>query len=185
MILFYKRLLQIGVCLFIIVGQVMAQSDPHFSEYAMERYHNSDTIFFEWIEDGIGGQLFVAIKFNANEFSGGTKTAECSYNVYYINKKNERTELTMNHFSTTDDSIKNLSISPKSVSFDIDLGFFEPSGDTRQIRFVATRLGSSSSTYQANGVANALWVNMFDHKKTFKVELKQVPSITLPYPIGD
>jgi len=177
-----KQMLLVSVCMFALPGQAIAapQSDAKLN-YAMARHHNSDTTFFEWIENGVGGTQFVALKFNAEEEQDGTKWAECIYTVIYLNKETKRSELNMYHVSTNDKTINNLSVSPKSVSFDIGTGWFEPGGNTRQIKFLATRQGSSSYTYQANAVA--LWKSMFDEAKSIKIEWKQVPSITLPYPV--
>ena len=178
-----KQMLLVSACLFALPGQATPdpQSDAKVN-YAMARHHNSDTTFFEWIEDGVGGAQFVALRFNAEEEQDGTKWAECIYAVIYINKETKRSELSMYHVSTSDKTIHNLSVSPKSVSFDIDTRWFEPGGSTRQIKFVATRQGSSSYTYQANAVA--LWKTMFDEARSIKIEWKQVPSITLTYPVG-
>lgn len=150
-------------------------------EYAMARHHHSDSMFFEQLENGIAGYR-IAFQFNAEEEKDGSKWAECTYTVIYVDKDKKRSEMTLFHASTNDNSIKNLSVSPKSVSFDIDTGWFEQGGGTRQIKFVASRQGSSSAIYQAS--ATGLWRSMFDETKLMKIEWKQVPSIALPYPLS-
>jgi hypothetical protein len=157
------------------------QSDAKIA-YSNARQHLSKTLFFEQIENGVIGR-YVALRFFAGEEQDGTKWANCEYIGIYINKETKLSELYMEHYSTDDNSITNLSISPKSVSFDINTGWFDQGGHTRQLSFVATRQGSISSTYQANGVG--LWKNMFDETKIIKVEWKQVPSIALPYPLSN
>ena len=144
----------------------------------MARHHDSNTMFFEQIENGVVGQ-FIALKFNAGEEKDGSKWADCTYAVIYIDKTKKRSELNFHHASTNDNTIQSLSVSPKSVSFSIDTGWFEQGGNIRQIQFVASRQGLY--TYQASGIA--LWKNVFDETKHIKIEWKQVPSITLSYPL--
>jgi len=169
--------------LYAVFGLSYAQTDPRLDQYAMDRHHSSDTIFFDWVEDGVGGKQFVTLKFTADESHNGLKSAECIYTVIYVNKDKKRSELNMFHFSTNENSMENLSISPKSVTFDIDVGWFEQGGNKRQLKFIATREGSSSTHYQARAIG--LWKSMFDETKMINVEWKQVHSVALPYPMSE
>ena len=167
--------------LFFVAANQATSAPNEDSDYAMARHHHSDSMFFEQVENGVAG-YFIALQFNAEEEKNGSKWAECTYAVIYVDKDNKHSEMTLFHASTNDNSIKNLSVSPKSVSFDIDTGWFEQDKSTRRIKFVASRQGASSSIYQAS--AMGLWRNMFDETKLIKMEWKQVPSINLPYPLS-
>ena len=173
------------LCLFALIGQAIADSSGDARrDYAMARHHDSYTMFFEWIENGVSGGQFVALKFSAEALQDGTTWADCKYAVIHVNKDKRNSDLNMYYYSTDEKTIKDLSVTPTSVSFSIDTGWFEPGGLTRKLKFVATRQGLSSSTYQANAVA--LWKGMLDETKLIKIELKQIPSITLPFStIGD
>jgi len=167
----------------ILTGQAMAASKPgRYITFLNERRHISDTLFFEQIENGVPGQ-YVALKFSAGEEQSEAKWANCQYIQIFINKEKKLSELHMEYFSTDDNSMTNLSVSPKSVSFDIDFGHPDHSGHDRKLTFVANRHDSSSSTYEASGSGS--WNDMPDETKSIKIEWKQVPSIPLPYPISN
>jgi len=167
----------------ILTGQAMADSKPGgYVTFLNERRHISDTLFFEQFENGVVGQ-YVALKFSAGEEQNETKWANCQYIHIIINKEKKLSELHMEYFSTDDNSITNLSVSPKSVSFDIDFGRPDHSGHDRKLTFVANRHDSSSSTYEASG--DGLWNDILDEKRSIKIEWKPVPSIPLPYPISN
>jgi hypothetical protein len=167
----------------ILTGQAMAESKPGgYVTFLNERRHISDTLFFEQIENGVVGQ-YVALKFSAGEEQNETKWANCQYIHIFINKEKKLSELYMEYFSTDDNSIANLSVAPKSVSFDINFGRPEHSGHYRKMTFVANRQDSSSSAYEASG--NGLWNDTLDETKSIKIEWKPVPSILLPYPISN
>ena len=169
----------IAILCFALINQAAStpESDQKLN-YGMARFHDSDTMFFEQIEDGVVGQ-FIAFKFYAGAENDGSKWAQCTYAVIYIDKEKKRSELNLVHASTDDNTIKNLSVSPKSVSFDINIGWFEQGGNSRLIHFMASRQGM----YSYQGSAIALWKNMFDETKHIKIEWKQVPSIALPFPL--
>jgi len=151
-------------------------------EYSMARHHNSDTLLFEQVETRNTEKTkdqFVAIQFSAGEQEKGKGYAECHFTAIFSNEKKKQSELTMYHYSTQDGGLTNLSVSPNSVSFDIDTGWFEVGGGTRKIKFVATRVGSSS-LYKA--AATALWKDMLNDANIIKIEWNQVQKIALKFP---
>jgi hypothetical protein len=167
----------------IFTGQAMADSKSEkYITFLNARRHISNTLFFEQIENGVV-RKYVALKFSAGEEQNETQWASCQYIQIHINKEKKLSELDMEHFSTDDDSITNLSVSPESVSFDINFGWLDQGEHNRKITFVAKRQDLSSSTYEASGVG--LWNDKIDKSKTIKIEWKPVPSIPLPYPLGN
>jgi hypothetical protein len=98
----------------------------------------------------------------------------------YSNADSKRSEFTLQHYSTDDESITNLSVTPKSVSFEIYVGAFDLGGEPRKISFKASRQGLSSGNYTAQAIA--IWRSLFDETKLINIEWKQVPAITLPFP---
>jgi hypothetical protein len=163
------------LCWFALTGQALADSitDSERAD-AMAKRHLSGTTFFEWIENEVSDkQQFLAVTFSAG-IVDAKQWARCQVAVMHVNKKTRQIEMSMSGYDSDKGGIENLSVDPKAVSFDLYWGV------GRTIRFVATRKGLLSSEYEANAVAR--WTGWLDETKTIKIEWKQVPSITLPFP---
>lgn len=151
---------------------------PVFGQAGEQILHSSDPILFEVVEDGVTTNKRVSLEINAHKNADGVDWAECLIVMIESNNKKKRTDLYMYHSSTDNlPTIKNLSISPLAVSFEMTPF---PLAPDRPLRFVATRKDPSSYAYEANAVG--LWTGLFDKTKLLKVEWRQVPSIALHYP---
>jgi len=149
------------------------------AEYNMRHRHSSSALFFEWVEHGVGGRQFVVLRFTASADQGAPKRAACTYAIIYSNAEGKYSELTLEHFSTDDETIKNLSVTPQSVSFEIYVGSFDPGGEARKFSFKASRQGLSSSNYTAQAIAT--WRSLLDETKLVNIVWKQIPAINLPF----
>jgi len=149
------------------------------AEYNMRHRHSSSALFFEWVEHGVGGRQFVVLRFTASADQGAPKRAACTYAIIYSNAEGKYSELTLEHFSTDDETIKNLSVTPQSVSFEIYVGSSDPGGEARKFSFKASRQGLSSSNYTAQAIAT--WRSLLDETKLVNIVWKQIPAINLPF----
>lgn len=78
--------------------------------------------------------------------------------------------------------LSNVSFSKDTISFDIVLGFIEKNGAKRTLHFEARRDCDKCEIYKA--AASGFYKSLVS-EKIVKVELKQIPSISLKYPIGN
>src|ERR1019366_10185064 len=95
-----KRLLRQGsiicVCLVALTGQVIADSlSDARRDFSMARHHDSYTMFFEWVENGVSGGQFVALKFSAEAEQDGTTWADCKYAIIHVNNDKKNSDLNM------------------------------------------------------------------------------------------
>lgn len=149
---------------------------PAFAQAADPIYYSTTyPILFEIIENGVVTNRHVSLQLTANK-KDGAQWAECLITMITGDSKNKRMELSAYYTSTDQETIRNLSITPKAISFDM-MPF--PLAPDRPLRFIATREHEASYSYQANGVG--LWKGLFKEIEMVKTEWKQVPSITLPY----
>jgi hypothetical protein len=175
-----KQMLLVCACLFALTGQAIADSQSDAKQQrSITKNHASYPLFFEQIENGVGSGSFIALQFNVIEQSDGTYWAECLISSFYKNFEKTKMFMDMNRVSTEDMTIRNLTVTPELVSFDMKWGIDE----NRNLRFVATRQGSISRSYQAKAVG--LWNTVFDKTKIIKIEWRQIESINLPLPIGN
>lgn len=148
---------------------------PVFVQASEPMYHSSDPILFEIIENGVISNKRVSLEISANTVHG-TQWAECLVTVITLNREKKRIELNMYSSSTDRGTIRDLSISSMTISFEI-IPF--PLAPDRPLKFVAARQGEKSHLYQANAVG--LWKGLFNQTELLKIEWRQVPSITLPF----
>lgn len=148
---------------------------PAYGQASEPIYHTADPILFEIIENGVISNKRVSLELQANK-RDGTQWAQCLITIVTTDSKNKRMELNAYYASTDQATIRNLSISPTAISFDM-MPF--PLAPDRPLRFVATREHEASYLYQANAVG--LWKGLFKETELVKIEWRQVPSITLPF----
>ena len=146
-----------------------------FGQASEPIYHSSDPILFEIVENGVISNKRVSLEINANNVNG-TQWAECLITVITRNDEKKRIELNVYYSSTDHATIRNLSVSSNAISFEM-IPF--PLAPDRPLRFLATRQGDKSHSYQANAVG--LWKGLFKETELVKIEWRQVPSITLPF----
>jgi len=150
---------------------------PVFGQASESIYHDSDPILFEVIENGVISNKRVSLEVKAGS-EKGTQWAQCLITVFTINNRKKSIELNMFYALTDNATIRNLSVSAKAISFEM-IPF--PLAPDRPLRFVASRQGEKSHLYQASAIG--LWKELINEKEMLKIEWRQVPSISLPFPM--
>jgi hypothetical protein len=75
-----KRWLVNGILLIstLLLGVQMKAAAETTAEFNMRYWHSSSPLFFEWVENGVGGKQFIVLQFTASADRDAPQRATCT-----------------------------------------------------------------------------------------------------------